>query len=179
MQTFHGGTIYFSPATGAHAVHGLILARYQALGGPSSLAGFPTSDEQTVTGGRASTFTGATIYWSPGTGAHEVHGLIRDHYQALGGPSSLAGLPTSDEQTVTGGRASTFTGAAIYWSPGTGAHEVHGAIGSAYLSHGGPGSPLALPTSDEQPVTGGRQNTFQHGSITWNAASGATTVSQR
>jgi len=36
-----------TPATGAHAIHGLILARYQALGGPSSLAGFPTSDEQT------------------------------------------------------------------------------------------------------------------------------------
>ncbi len=178
MQTFHGGTIYFSPATGAHAVHGLILARYQALGGPSSLAGLPTSDEQTVTGGRASTFTGAAIYWSPATGAHEVHGLIRDHYQALGGPSSLAGLPTSDETAVAGGRASTFTGATIYWSSGTGAHEVHGAIGSAYLSYGGPGSPLALPTSDEQPATGGRQNTFQHGSITYNATTGTTTVHQ-
>ncbi len=231
MQTFHGGTIYWIPATGAHAVHGLILARYQALGGPSSLAGFPTSDEQAVVGGRASTFTGAAIYWSPGTGAHEVHGLIRSHYLALGGPGSFAGLPTSDEQAVAGGRASTFTGAAIYWSPGTGAHEVHGliralylalggpgsfaglptsdetavvggrastftgatiywspgtgahevhgAIRSAYLSYGGPGSSLALPTSDEYPAPGGRQNTFQHGSITWNAASGATTVTQR
>ena len=82
----------------------------------------------------------------------------------------MAGLPTSDETAVAGGRASTFTGAAIYWSSGTGAHEVHGAIASAYLSYGGPGSPLALPTSDEQPATGGRQNTFQHGSITYNAA---------
>jgi len=178
MQTFHGGTIYWSPATGAHAVHGLILARYQALGGPSSLAGFPTTDEQAVTGGRASTFTGAAIYWSPGTGAHEVHGLIRDHYLALGGPGSFAGLPTSDEQAVVGGRASTFTGATIYWSPGTGAHEVHGAIRSAYLSYGGPGSPLALPTSDEQPATAGRQNTFQHGSITYNTTTGTTTVHQ-
>ncbi len=178
MQTFHGGTIYFSPATGAHAVHGLILSRYQALSGPAAFAGFPTSDEQAVVGGRASTFTGATIYWSPGTGAHEVHGLIRAHYQALGGPASQAGLPTSDETAVVGGRANTFTGATIYWSSGTGAHEVHGAIGSAYLSYGGPGSPLALPTSDEQPATGGRQNTFQHGSITYNATTGATTVHQ-
>ncbi len=179
MQTFHGGTIYWSPATGAHAVHGLILARYQALGGPGSFAGFPTSDEQAVVGGRASTFTGAAIYWSPGTGAHEVHGLIRAHYLALGGPGSFAGLPTSDETAVAGGgRASTFTGASIYWSSGTGAHEVHGAIRSAYLSYGGPGSPLALPTSDEQPAPGGRQNTFQHGTITWNATTGATTVHQ-
>jgi len=178
MQTFHGGNLYWSAATGAHAVHGLILSRYQALSGPAAFAGFPTSDEQAVVGGRASTFTGATIYWSPGTGAHEVHGLIRAHYQALGGPASQAGLPTSDETAVVGGRANTFTGATIYWSSGTGAHEVHGAIGSAYLSYGGPGSPLALPTSDEQPATGGRQNTFQHGSITYNATTGTTTVHQ-
>jgi len=179
MQTFHGGNLYWTPATGAHAVHGLILGRYQALGGPAAFAGFPTSDEQAVAGGRASTFTGATIYWSPGTGAHEVHGLIRAHYQGLGGPGSLAGLPTTDEQTVAGGRASTFTGATNYWSPGTGAHEVHGAIRSAYLTYGGPGSPLALPTSDEQPTPGGRQNTYQHGTITWNATTGATTVTVR
>jgi len=131
-----------------------------------------------VAGGRASTFTGAAIYWSPGTGAHEVHGLIRAHYQALGGPASQAGLPTTDETAVAGGRANTFTGAAIYWSAGTGAHEVHGAIRSAYLAYGGAGSPLALPTSDEQPATGGRQNTYQHGSITYNATTGATTVHQ-
>ncbi len=178
MQTFHGGTIYWSAATGAHAAHGLILGRYQALGGPAAFAGFPTSDEQAVAGGRASTFTGAAIYWSPGTGAHEVHGLIRAHYQALGGPASQAGLPTSDETAVVGGRASTFTGATIYWSAGTSAHEVHGAIRSAYLAYGGPGSPLALPTSDEQPTPGGRQNTYQHGTITYNATTGTTTVHQ-
>ncbi len=97
-------------------------------------------------------------------------------YQALGGPSSLAGLPTTDETAVAGGRASTFTGATIYWSIGTGAHEVHGAIRARYLSYGGPGSPLGLPTSDEQPRPGGRQNTYQHGTITWNATTGATTV---
>jgi len=178
MQTFTGGTIYWTPATGAHAVHGLILARYQGLGGPGSFAGFPTSDETAVVGGRASTFTGAAIYWSAATGAHEVHGLIRSHYLALGGPSSLAGLPTSDEQAVVGGRASTFTGATIYWSAGTGAHEVHGAIRARYLTYGGAGSPLGLPTSDEQPTPGGRQNTFQHGSITYNTTTGTTTVHQ-
>ena len=179
MQTFQGGTIYWTPVTGAHAVHGLILARYQALGGPGSFAGFPTSDETAVAGGRVSMFTGAAIYWSPATGAHEVHGAIRARYQALGGPGSFAGFPTSDETPVAGGRASTFTGAAIYWSPATSAHEVHGAIRARYLSSGGPGSALGLPTSDEQPAPGGRLNTLQHGSITWNATTGVTTVTQR
>jgi len=142
------------------------------------VAGLPTSDETAVAGGRASTFTGAAIYWSPATGAHEVHGAVRAHYLAPGGPSSFAGFPTSDETAVAGGRASIFTGATIYWSPAAGAHEVHGAIRSAYLSYGGAGCPLALPSSDEQPAPGGRQNTFQHDSITYNTATGTTTVHQ-
>jgi len=173
-----------SPAWTKLAAAGLASAdpigqHYHDLGGPGSYLGTPTAPETAVAGGRMQTFHGGTIYFSPATGAHAVHGLILARYQALGGPASQAGFPTSDEQTVTGGRASTFTGATIYWSSGTGAREVHGAIRSAYLAYGGPGSPLALPTSDEQPAPGGRQNTFQHGSITWNAASGATTVTQR
>ena len=172
-----------SPAWTKLAAAGLASAdpigqHYHDLGGPGSYLGTPTAPETAVAGGRMQTFHGGTIYFSPATGAHAVHGLILARYQALGGPSSFAGFPTSDETAVAGGRASTFTGAAIYWSAATGAHEVHGAIGSAYLSYGGPGSPLALPTSDEQPATGGRQNTFQHGSITWNAITGTTTVHQ-
>ena len=92
-QQFVGGTIYWSAATGAHEVHGAILAAYGALGGPSSPDGFPTSDEAPSPGGRLSTFQGATIYWSPSTGAHEVRGEILGRYLQLGGPSALPRLP--------------------------------------------------------------------------------------
>ncbi len=48
-QDFRGGSIYWSPQTGAHAIHaGPILARYKALGGPASTLGYPTTDEHPV-----------------------------------------------------------------------------------------------------------------------------------
>ncbi|WP_444308856.1 LGFP repeat-containing protein, partial [Mycobacterium marinum] len=45
-QDFEGGKVFFSPATGANAVEGEILAKYESLGGPvSSDLGFPTANE--------------------------------------------------------------------------------------------------------------------------------------
>jgi len=61
----------------------------------------------------------------------------------------------------------------VLWLPGTGAHEVHGAIGAAYRSLGGSSSELGLPTTDEFSVPGGRRNDFLGGSLTWIATSGA------
>src|SRR5262249_40368094 len=45
MNTFQGGTIYWSQATRAHVVYGAIGALYQSMGGPTSYLGLPTSDE--------------------------------------------------------------------------------------------------------------------------------------
>ena len=55
----------------------------------------------------------------------------------------------------------------------TEAHEVQGAIRSKWADLGWERSRLGYPTSDEVAVPGGRRNTFQHGSITWVAATGA------
>ena len=50
-QTFEGGYIFFSDATGVHEVHGLIGRRYWETGDPEGSGtyhtdlGFPTSDE--------------------------------------------------------------------------------------------------------------------------------------
>ena len=176
IQWFAGGRIYYSWNTSAHEVHGAILSKYLSLGSVNGFVGYPRSDETSVTGGRASQFQGANIYWSSSTGAHETHGVILSKYLSLGGASSFLKLPLSDEVGVTGGRASQFQGGNIYYSGTTGAHEVHGAILSKYLSLGGTSSRLGLPTSDEFSVTGGRRSTFQHGMLTWNAATGVVTV---
>lgn len=116
VQWFAGGRIYYSWATSAHEVHGLILNKYLSLGSVNSFVGYPLSDEVAVTGGRASQFQGANIYYSGATGAHEVHGAILSTYLRLGGTGSRLGLPTSDEHRVTGGRRSNFSTAP---SPGT------------------------------------------------------------
>jgi len=85
------------------------------------------------------------------------------------------GLPTNDE-TATTGRFNTFTAGVIYWSPATGAHEVHGAILASWLVQGSAKGRLGLPVSDEYTVTGGRRSDFQHGLITWTPTKGTTTT---
>ncbi|MGF0313841.1 LGFP repeat-containing protein [Rhodococcus sp. IEGM1428] len=45
-QEFQGGSIYFSFATGAHTIYGLIKQAWVDLGAETSYLGFPTSDEQ-------------------------------------------------------------------------------------------------------------------------------------
>lgn len=88
------------------------------LGQPVS-AEQPSSDGQ----GRFRTYQNSTIYWSPRTGAHEVHGAIRDYYLRAGAEDGRLGYPISDELPAPDGvgRVSNFEHGSIYWSPRTGA----------------------------------------------------------
>ncbi|QEH34998.1 LGFP repeat protein [Aquisphaera giovannonii] len=178
MNTFQGGTIYWSNATGAHVVYGVIRDEYLHQAGPASGIGLPITDEVDipgVAGGRMNTFQRGTIYWSNATGAHVVYGVIRDEYLRQGGPASGIGLPTSDEMDVpgvAGARMNTFQHGVIYWSNATGAHVVYGAIGDRYAAMGGPAGVLGLPTSDEMNATGGRISHFQNGDLYWSPSTG-------
>jgi hypothetical protein len=61
-------------------------------------------------------------YWTPQTGAHEVHGAIRDLWASMGWEQSWLGYPISDEQDAPGGgRISYFQGGSISWTPQGGA----------------------------------------------------------
>ncbi|QDG63990.1 LGFP repeat-containing protein [Pseudarthrobacter sp. NIBRBAC000502771] len=108
-----------------------IIQHYEQLGGGASFLGTPVGSPYDIAGGRAQRYTGGTIYWSPGTGAHEIHGSIGGHYAELGGPAGFLGFPRTDETGTPGaaGRYNNFAGGSIYWSPATGAHEIHGSIG--------------------------------------------------
>jgi len=63
-----------------------------------------------------------------------------------------------------------------YWSPATGAQEVHGAILGRWLSTGAETGSLGYPVTDEYAVPGGRRSDFQRGSLVWDAANGNVTV---
>ncbi|ELT43689.1 lysozyme, partial [Arthrobacter nitrophenolicus] len=52
---------------------------------------------------------------------------IVQHYEQLGGSASFLGTPVGSAYDIAGGRAQDYTGGTIYFSAGTGAHEVHGA----------------------------------------------------
>ena len=145
---------------------GSFRSLWSQLGGMGGLLGDPTSNWFGVSGGQSQNFAGATAYWGSSTGTHEIHGAIRDRYNALGGPNSSQGLPTSNEQSAPGGgRENTFaghscgSGSAILWTSATGAHVMQGCIYNTFMtSLGGPGGQYGYPTSDELSITGGWKN---------------------
>lgn len=125
--------------------------------------------------GRARDYENGSIYWTPQTGAHEVHGGIRLKWAALGGHRSFLGYPETDETPCPDGqgRFNHFEGGSIYWTPQTGANEVHGAIRDLWASMGYERSRLRYPVTDEGPMAGGRISHFQGGEIRWTPAGGA------
>ena len=171
---FSGGTILWSPSTGAQEIYGAIYGRYLQLGAEAGPLGLPTSGETAVSGGRMNTFRSGAIYWSPSTGAQDVYGAIYGKYLQLGAERSILGLPTSGETAagVPGARTNRFSGGTILWSPSTGAQEIYGAIYGRYLQLGAEAGPLGLPTSGETAVSGGRMNTFIGGRIVFHSDSG-------
>ena len=166
-----GGT---SCPGGNGVVVGAIEAKYHQLGGCGSFLRRPITNEMTTPDkvGRYNVFENGSIYWTPSTGAHEVHGLIRDKWRDLGWEAGVLGYPIKDEiPTPDGaGRFSVFQRGSIYWSPATGAHEVLGRIRDKYKELGWEAGELGYPVSGEYAVDGGRKSDFEHGSITWQAA---------
>ena len=104
-----GSAIYWTSTTGAHSVDGCIYNKYWNFGGPNSGLNFPTSDEQTLSGGWVSYFygyrcggvangpynSGSAIYSSGGR-TFDVTGCIYGKYQQLSGPGGMLGYPVSD-----------------------------------------------------------------------------------
>jgi uncharacterized protein with LGFP repeats len=172
---FERGLIVVRHDGAAHVVYGAIGGHYRQLQDVHGFLGLPISDEEAVINGRRSRFDNGDIYWSPSTGAQEVHGGIRAKWESLGGPGGFLGYPKTDELPVTHGgaeigRTNEFVGGWIYWSGGSGAFEVHGDIRRAWVEkYGGPGGALGFPVSDETPSPSGsaRYNNFQHGCIIW------------
>jgi stage II sporulation protein D len=120
-QQFLGGSLYFSPATGAHEVRGAIRDRWTTSGWESGFLGYPRTDEIRLAGGAYEAFEGGAVYWSPASGAHSIRGAIRDAWARQGWETGRLGYPTSDEYAVAGGRRSDFQGGSITWTPTGGA----------------------------------------------------------
>jgi hypothetical protein len=72
------------------------------------------------------------VYWTGLTGAHEVHGLIRDRWAALGWEQGALGYPISDEtDEIDGsGRFSLFEHGSVHWSRATNVVTVNTIAGS-------------------------------------------------
>ncbi|MFY0523391.1 LGFP repeat-containing protein [Archangium gephyra] len=127
---FERGSIYWTQATGAWEVHGLIREKWKALGWETSPLGYPITGEMKTPDGvgrynhfRKGTIEGS-IYWTQVTGAWAVYGAIREKWKSLGWENSALGYPVSDEYAVTGGRESEFQKGFITYDSTTGALTV-------------------------------------------------------
>lgn len=154
--------------------------KYAQLGGAGGFLGNPKgpeTDGTNPTGLRKRDYDFGSIYFTGPTGAHETHGDIAQKYYALSREDGVLGFPVTDEMILADGigRVTFFSGGAIFWRPGTGAFEVHGAIAGRYFSIGGASSVLGYPTSDESDTSDktGRFNQFDFGVIFWKGKAGA------
>lgn len=132
-QDFQGsqtGAIMLAPgASQAFWVHGGIWARYsaQSFGGPRSVVGEPTGDEQVAISSHASrgayqAFTRGWLYYNRANNrTFYVVNAIAEKYRSVNLHTDHLGFPTSDEYPWNGGARSDFEGGHIYWTPSEGA----------------------------------------------------------
>ncbi|WP_104525472.1 reprolysin-like metallopeptidase [Blastococcus atacamensis] len=173
-QHFASGSIYWTPATGAHVVRGVIRDMWRSLGTENGPMGYPTGSETAVPGGLKAAFAGGGIYWSASTGAKGVRGALRAKYEAAGGPAALGFPVAHDGATADGtGALVRLQGGWITWSPATGAHVVRGAILDMWRQLGAQAGPMGYPTGDDMAVPGGYKTDFAGGGIYWSASTGA------
>ena len=177
-EDFRGGTAYWSPETGAHALYGAILAKYNGLGGPSGWLGFPlTGETKTPDGvGRFVHFQNGSVYWTPSTGAYAIP---RDMFDAWGKNGYERGdlkYPVAEANQVGDGYVQKFQGGYLTRNPDGKHFIVHGAIGEKYGQIGTATSQLGYPMGNEVAVKGGFFQPFEHGNIYWSASTGAHTI---
>ena len=168
FQRFQGGSIYWSPTTGAHVVTGAIRDTWGRAGWEIGLLGYPLTGEIPIArGGRFQRFQGGSIYWSPTTGAHVVTGAIAGTWGSTGWENGYLGYPLTGEIPLArGGRFQQFQGGAVYWTLGTGAHAVSGAIRDTWAGQGWENGRLGYPISAARVVSGAHRQDFQGGTIT-------------
>ena len=175
---FEISPVYWSPTTGAHAVQGAVLERWQTAGREAGALGYPTSDNRALAGGEVSTFQHGSVYWSSRTGARIVQGGMATAYAALGGPRSPLGFPTGEERPSGGAVVQDFTGGRLIWTASTGANVVWGAIGAQWAAEGGIAGTFGAPTGPERALADrvGRFQVFSGGTYFWSPSSGAYAV---
>lgn len=174
-QAFANGSVYAS-THGTFSVSGTIRDRYFRSGGAVGPIGWPTAAVVTWPGGqRSQAFTGGTIYTTSASTAVLVPQIAQTAYAAAGGPG-VFGYPSTEVLPISGAQPGFGLVAgigSIYWrADATTAHVVSGGIRDFYFARGGATGSLGWPTSVM--TCSGPQCTqsFQGGTVVWDATNG-------
>ena len=170
------GAIYYHPSVAGSPfiIYGDIYTKYVNMGSEISLLGYPKMDicKTPDNIGKYAHFDGGSIYWSPQSGAHEIHGSIKSKFAELGWETGYLGYPLTDELIAADGegRYNNFQGGSIYWTPKYGVHDVHALIQEVWKQRGLEKGRLGYPIKDGPPPSiydGYRDNqqSFQGGEI--------------
>ncbi len=178
-QSFAGGEILWSPATGSFAVTGSRLTVYAAGSKQTGPMGYPTSDLMARTGngsGFVQAFQSGALYERAGAAPVAMHGPIRDEYGRQGFNWGSLGWPTSALTCAlaAGGCRQEFQTGSIVWSSASGAVRIDGGLREGWLARGGEGGALGYPTGAATVRAGGGwTQSFQNGRLAWTGDRGA------
>ena len=181
-QPFQKGNIYYSTASGAHAVVGVYWNAWRDAGWQPGI-GYPTGAPACglYGGGCYQPFQKGNIYYSTASGAHAVTGAYWNAWKAAGWQPGI-GYPTGDPVCglAGGGCSQSFQKGNVYYTAATGAHAVSGAYATAWTAAGlqpGIGYPIGAPTCGL--YGGGCYQPFEKSNIYYSTASGAHAVTSR
>ncbi|MQA33270.1 hypothetical protein [Modestobacter roseus] len=179
---FQGGSVYWSPATGAHVLGGVVYDRWATSGWENGSLGLPVTDLAVAPDkvGLYAHFQRGSIYWTPSTGARALSADLYRGWAATGWEAGALGYPVSDAATTPDGKAqyAHFQRGSLYASAATGAHPVSGAVRDAWAASGWENGPLGLPVAGPGRTPDGKA-TYQHfqgGSVYSSTATGTWVV---
>lgn len=179
LADFQHGVVVQADGRQPRALWGPVARKWRDLHGPHGVLGLPTSDvEPSGQGSVAATFTDGDVVQQTGHAPRAVWGAVDRKWRNLAGADGVLGAPTSDVQSgPQHGSFATFEQGDIAQTDATGAHAVWGPSDDAWRGYNGVFGPLGYPTADVVTAADGSQEcAFQHGTITYAAATGETTV---
>ena len=187
-RAYEHGSIYWTAQTGAAAVVEPFRSLYFSFDGALGPLGWPNSQSVPIPGkpgGAGQSFQRGSIYTSTETGTHTVFDEIRGAYFANSGAVGWLGWPVEEAASLhrTAPPAATattqrFEHGTILAIPARGTFAVPTAIMEAYLSAGGPDSPLGWPTTIafDYPYHGGGTGQIFEGASIFSSSSGTFAV---
>ncbi|MBO0677001.1 LGFP repeat-containing protein [Mycolicibacterium sp. S2-37] len=167
-QNYAGGKIFYSPETGANVVTGQVLEKYESVGGPEGVLGFPTSSE--TDGGlgsnsRVSSFAAEdrpVIFWTPDYGPVIVRGAMNAAWEKLDAAEGPLGAPMADATENGSVISQRFSGGVVSYDRTTGKFTTEPANLATALAG------LEVPGADVPQNTPGATPQASDEGVQWN-----------